>query len=404
MPADARPLVMHVVHSLEVGGTQRALLSLLSRFDPTRLRHAVVTLRDAGPLAAELPDDVACCALGAAGRSWSTALRLANIARRFRPAIIHARNTGTWSDALVAQGLNRKSRLVLGFHGLESTGPFGEKTRTIVRIARRCGAGFTSVSQSGQRKLTSELRIAPEKIATLPNGVHTTRFQPSTSPERSSARESLGIRNDAFVVGMAASLTEVKRIDLLLLALQNFRLSGIRALIVGDGPLRERLQQQAVESGVAGRVTFAGAQSDVRPFLSALDVLVSCSDSEEMSNSILEATACGLPVIATDVGDSALMLADAGIVVPKGDAQAIRSAIERLHDHPSERRSLGTAARKRATAFSIERTVTAYEEYYESLAATTTFAGRCQPNQTASSVRSSLWGAAPTNPVTALRT
>ena len=97
------PLVMHLVHSLEGGGTERVLVALLRGFDHRTMRHTVVTQRSAGSLAVQLPDRVGCIALGTRGRSWSAGLRIARACRRLRPAILHARNVNTWADAMLAR-------------------------------------------------------------------------------------------------------------------------------------------------------------------------------------------------------------------------------------------------------------------------------------------------------------
>ena len=408
MSADPRPLVVHVVNALDRGGTEGALLSLLPRFDGSRHGHAVVTLRGGGPLAAELPSDVACWAIGAKGRSRAAALRLAGVARRWRPAIIHARNTNTWADALVAGVLNPRSKVILGFHGLDHAGGFPGGTRRLARWAVRLGAAFASVSESGRSRLVEELGVPSARIALLPNGVDAARFRTPTVQESAAARRALGVQSGEFVVGMVGSLTAVKRVDLMIEALRRLAPGShrVRGIVVGEGSLRSELQDLTLRAGLRDRVHFAGSQADVRPYLWALEVLVSGSDSEEMSNAILEALACGIPIVATNVGDSALMIGEprAGIVAPKGDAAAISAAILRLACDPSERARLGRNARLRAAGCSLARTAAAYDEFYRSLLGAQWRAAAYQPNHTANMVMSSLCGAGPTNTATCLRT
>jgi len=447
MPSDPRPLVMHVINALEGGGTEGALVSLLHRLDRSRFRHGVVTLRSGGRLATELPSDVACWAIGAQGRDRASALRLGQIARRWRPAVIHARNTGTWTDALVAGLLHPRAKVILGFHGLDHTGPFPRAVRRAARWAVRLGADFTSVSESGRRRLVEELAVPETRITVLPNGVDVDRLTPPSPREREAARHALGVRDGDFVVGAVGSLTAVKRVDVLIeaLRLEHSRFlcseprasaradlrrkttvplrserhtktglapiapqpSRVRAVLVGDGPLRSELRNQAAQAGLGDRVVFAGAQADVRACLWAFDALLSCSDSEEMSNAILEGMACGVPVVATDVGDSALMIGGAdpaGIIVPKGDAGAMADAIAQLAGAPSQRASLGRNARVRTNHYTITQATAAYDEFYSQVRPGAAPAATRHPNQTASMVMSSLCGAAPTNATTCLRT
>lgn len=407
MTPDSRPLVLHVLDSLAGGGTQRALVSLLPRFDRGHFRHAVVTLRCAGRWAKELPDDVGCQALGIFGRDRLAGLRLGSVVRRWRPAILHARNTGTWVDTLVASLFRRQARMVLGFHGLDHGGPMDERTKLVARWALRRGAAFAAVSHSGTIRLVEELGIPSTRTATLLNGVDLDRFQPASQVERDAAKRALGLNQNAFVVGWVGSLTPVKRPDLLVEALQLARDTSttMHAVVVGDGPGLREVRNQIDQADLGERVQLVGAKDDVRPYLAAFDCLVSSSDSEEMSNAVLEALACGVPVVGTDVGDTRTMVRDAegGVIVERGNSAAIAKALIHLSHYAGLCAGLAAGARRRAQNLSLDASVQGYEQFYSSL-----WEGRratpVQPSQTPSMVMSSLCGAAPTNAVTCLRT
>ncbi len=365
------PLVVHVVHSLEGGGTERFLLSLLRAFDHHTMRHVVVTLRDAGSLAAQLPDEVACIALGAVGRSRTSGFHLARVCARLRPSLIHARNTCTWSDAVMACMLVPGAKLVLGFHGLQSGGDFSRRDRYAVRIARALGASFTSVSELGQRQMARQLRLPLQRIAHLPNGIDPGRFDAHATQTRHLVRESLGYLPHERVIGIVGSLTAVKGHDLLLTAFANTArtIPAIRLLVVGDGPLRGALEATARELSIHDRVHFSGWRDDVPALLGAMDTYVCASRSEGMSNALLEAMACGLPVIATSVGDHPTMIRDGidGLMVPPNDAQSLTSAIILILETPELAHRLGAAARSRAGSFDLQRSVAAYQQFYRSL-------------------------------------
>ncbi len=367
------PLIVHVVHSLAGGGTERTLVSLLHAFDAHRLRHAVVTLRMAGQLAAKLPDHVACRAVAANGRSRSVGIALASVMREWGAAVVHARNTGCWFDATVASILTPGTQLVLGFHGLETTEPLSRRHRWVARAARLCGARFTSVSQTGGHQLRTWAQIPQDRIDVLVNGIDLDRFTLIDSQARRQIRDSLGLHADTLVVGTVGSLTPIKRQGVLIEACAHVLkdLSNIHLLIVGNGPLRTSLVDQARRAGIADRVHFTGWREDVPALLSCVDVYVCSSAAEGMSNALLEALAAGLPIIATNVGDNPFLVRDQieGRIVPANDPLALGKVLRQFATAPGLRDRYAEAAKARAADFRFDRTVQAYETYYEALAA-----------------------------------
>ena len=373
MNFDKRPVIIHVVHSLTGGGTERTLVALLRAFDPSRFRHVVVTLRGAGSLSVGLPDHVACRSMGARGRSLVTGVALGSWTRRWRTAVIHARNTGCWHDATIARLLTPRAKLVLGFHGLETAQPFNRRQRGCARRALRIGARFTSVSESGRRQLRMEAHIPAERITLLRNGVDRHRFQKLDDAARRRMRAGLHLPETAFVVGTVGSLTPVKQHALLIrgLAYIASSLPNVHLLLVGDGPLRVSLSEQARVQGVLDRVCFTGQREDVPSLLACMDAYVCCSASEGMNNSLLEAMAAGLPIVATDVGDNAALVRQGieGLVVDSSRPEAIGEALRILTSDPAVCRRFAVAALARASDYDFDDTVRAYETYYQQLIA-----------------------------------
>ncbi len=362
------PTVVHVVHSLLGGGTERSLIALLGDFDPHSFRHLVVTLRGPGELAGTLPAQVACRPLGTVGRSYSVGMRLGRILRRVRADVIHARNTGCWSDTLIAGLMNPGVQVVLGFHGLDHAGAFPRRSRWVARCAERLGADFAAATHSGRLRLIEGCRVSPERIQILPTGVDVGRFGAREDVAKPAARKYFGFNSDAIVVGTVAGLTPVKRHDILIdafapLARMEPRL---RLLMVGEGLLRNDLERRVAEQQVAGQVVFAGRREDVPAILPAIDIYVCSSDSEELSNSMLEAAACGIPVMTTNVGDHGIVIRDGveGLVIAPNDTKALRQALQFLVSHPAERSRFGDAARRRAVDFDIGDARVRYAEFY----------------------------------------
>lgn len=378
MNTNLRRTILHVIHSLEGGGTEQVLLALLQSMDPIRFGQMVVTLRVAGSLAAHLPDHVACRALDIRRTSHTAGLAIGAVVRRRGATLIHARNTGCWADAVVAKLCAPRSRLVLSFHGLESDRPFDLKIRQVIRVGLWANARFTTVSHSGKRQLAADGKVPEKRIHVLFNGVDIRRFRPPDPSLRRRVRDALGIPHDCFVLGSVGSLTPVKDHRMLMQALGRLAapFPQLRLLIVGDGPLRQALERQAFREGVAPRVTLTGRREDIPEMLGAMDAYACSSRSEGMNNSLLEAMACGLPVVATDVGDNARLVCGrigptvpdpAGTVVPANTPSQFADAVAGLLNHPGVAPRFAAAARHRAANFDEGSMLAGYEAFYENV-------------------------------------
>ena len=372
MPSDNRTTILHLLNSLDAGGTERVLTEFLRAAGSNRLRHLVVTLRRAGSLAERLPPDVACHALDVAGKSLTSWMKLARVARRHKADVIHARGTGGWMDAILASRACPGTRLVLGFHGFETPTAWTLRKRMVARLGSLAGARFVSVSRSGVTQLMTECGVSATRGDWRPNGVCRERFAPRAEADVAATRARFGLPPNAVVVGTVASLTPIKRLDVLIraAAILSAGIDRLHLLIVGDGPLRTDLLDLARSVGIGDHVHFAGWQADIADLLQAIDVYVCSSDSEGMSNALLEAMAAARPIVATDVGDNAILLDQgrAGYLIPPASPEKLAAAISELLSRPKNRDELAQAALRQAQGFDFRRTVQAHERYYAALA------------------------------------
>jgi glycosyltransferase involved in cell wall biosynthesis len=157
-----------------------------------------------------------------------------------------------------------------------------------------------------------------------------------------------------------ARLVEAKGIDILIRAVSQVRSRGVscKCIILGDGPLSVQLQQQANSEGLREHVIFEGFQENVRPYLQAGSAFILTSYLEGLPISALEAMACGLPCIVTDVGGNAEAVKDqvTGVVVPPGSAEAAADAILYLATNPGKRAEMAGNAREEVIrSFDIEK-------------------------------------------------
>jgi glycosyltransferase involved in cell wall biosynthesis len=214
------------------------------------------------------------------------------------------------------------------------------------------------VSDALRHSLLKDFGFPAGKVKTIRNGVSVSEFVPAED-RRSEVRERLRCSQDEFVLVCIARLSEQKRIDILLQALARVLREGVRCkcIIVGDGPLKNQLIEQARSIGLSGHVFFEGFHEDVRPYLQAGSAFILTSDREGLPLSILEAMASGLPSIVTEVGGNAELITNRvdGLIVPRESVNATAEAISYLANHSEERAQMAKMARAKACeAFDIE--------------------------------------------------
>ena len=254
-------------------------------------------------------------------------------------------------------------------------GPLPEKTKgwsipNLVRRVKRLrrlqslrvsGVFYTRticVCDAVRDALVKDYRFPPKSTITIHNGVRI-----SGSEQRGNGgwalRIRLGVSSEEFLLVCAARLSEQKGVDLLLRAIAQVLAEGVRCkcVIVGDGPLRKSLLEQALKLGLTGHVFFEGFQQDVESYLQAADAFVLTSHKEGLPLSVLEAMACGLPCIVTNVGGNAEAITDKvhGLVVPSQSVNQAAKAISFMATHPRERAEMSRMARARVREeFDIE--------------------------------------------------
>jgi glycosyltransferase involved in cell wall biosynthesis len=215
-----------------------------------------------------------------------------------------------------------------------------------------------------ERVATGAWRQPAERVRYLPNGVDLRRFVPRPEP-------GAGAVHAGVVIGNVATFRAVKNQAMLVRALASMRERTARLLLVGDGPDRAACEALAGELGVAERVTFAGTAEDTAEVYGGMDVFALSSRTEQMPLVVLEAMACGLPVVATDVGDVREMVAEPNreLVVGRDDVAGMAAALDRLVGDGALRAELGAANRRRCEEqFEAGACLGRYAELYERVA------------------------------------
>jgi glycosyltransferase involved in cell wall biosynthesis len=226
-----------------------------------------------------------------------------------------------------------------------------------------------AVSRDLERWLVHTVGIPAAKVQTIHNGVDTERF---TDEGRGAGRAALGVADDTLVIGTVGRLDPVKDQIGLLDAFAALPSSDRAVLVVvGDGPCRAALKARAARPDLASRVRFLGERGDVATLLPGFDVFALSSISEGISNTLLEAMACGLPVVATRTGGNPELVVPGvtGALVPVSDCRALARALATYGEDAHLRALHGKAGRERAVEhFSLGEMTCRHRDLYATLA------------------------------------
>lgn len=374
---DSRPLVAHVVYRFDVGGLENGVVNLINRMPAERFRHAVIAMTEVSDFRQRVQrPDVQFHALHKPpGQGLRIAPAMVRLLRELRPAVVHTRNLGALEMALPAAWAGVPVR-VHGEHGWDSNDPDGlsRKCRFVRRLYRPFVHRYVALSRHLQRYLVDAVGVPANRVVQLYNGVDTQRFRPA--PRRTPIEGSPFNDPALWLVGTVGRLQAIK--DQVLLARAFVRAlerapqarDRLRLVIAGEGALRASVEQVLREAGVESLAWLAGARDDVPDVLRGLDAFVLPSRAEGISNTILEAMATGLPIVATAVGGNVELLEHGvtGTLVPSGHVDAMATALLEDLAQPQLARQRGEAARSAVQRrFSLDSMVAAYGDLYERL-------------------------------------
>jgi len=349
--------VVFLVGSLGIGGAERQAIAIAGELKRMGNRVAIISLAD-GPLRQMVVlEGVELHVVGRTfGFSPAAVNPLARLLRTISPDVVYAFLEVQWLLALAAVRINSRHRsprpkVVFGLRtGSYRKPTAGVRQRTVHELACR-GAAHADLlianSSSGLEDFRSRCHGSPPGVV-IPNGIDVSTLAPA--PHAGAAlRASWGIASDALVIGHVGRLSEVKDHETLIDSFALLAATDIdaRLVCVGEGTetRRQSLVQRAETNGIADRVRFTGARSDLAAVYSAFDVLALSSVREGFANVIAEAMACGVPAVVTDTGASREIVGEFGEVVPVGNAHEFATAVHRLLSRRSP--ALALACRQR---------------------------------------------------------
>ena len=377
--------ILHIVHSLQVGGLENGLVNLLNRLDPERFNQTVCCLTSAGTFATRIePREVSIIELHQSpGKFRFPVMSLAKIIRRLSPDIVHTRGWPT-VDAVFAGALAGVPHIIHGEHGREHSDIEGSnwKRNQVRRVVGRLVDRYVVVCDFFSPWLVKSCGVNSAKIRYIPNGVDTERFTPdfgsmsSSSPEAVSAkcrlRDDLGLSSNALIMGSVGRLDPVKDFPTLLKAIAKITGAGddVRLVIVGDGPIRDTLISFAKDLGIQSQVLWLGDRRDIASLLRCFDLFVQTSIFEGMSNTLLEAMASGLPLIATETGGNPELVQPGvnGTLVKVGGVDGLATVLKTYISDKELRTNQGHMSRSMAQSrFDLSIMAERYSQLYDGL-------------------------------------
>ena len=364
------PRVMFFCPTLGEGGADRVVLTLLRRLDRARVAPSLALVRRAGALVGDVPADVPTFELGSR-RLLVAAPDLARLIRRERPDVVFSTHGGSNIIAALAHALARsRARLVLSERSALVRGDRGRARRALElpakRVTYRRADLVTAVSRGVARELAARLGLPAARVRVV--------YNPAVDEELA-ARAAEPVDHPWLRPGAAAPvpvivavgrLVEIKDYPTLLDAFARIRAARpARLIVLGDGPLRGALEARVRAAGLAGDVALHGFDKNPFKYIARARLLLHASRAEGLPGALIQAMACGTPVVATDCDFGPREVIERpghdGFLVPVGDAAALAErALALLADDDLARR-IAETARAGAQRFTVAAALAHYQ-------------------------------------------
>ncbi|WP_299084203.1 TIGR03088 family PEP-CTERM/XrtA system glycosyltransferase [uncultured Paraglaciecola sp.] len=371
--------IAHVLFRFDTGGLENGVVNLINRLGEKGYQHSIITLKGHCPeFAARITTaNVQFFDLAKQdGNDWRMFLRLNKLLKTLKPNILHTRNLTSLECQFIGWWRGIKGR-VHGEHGwdVNDLGGCNPKFQKLRRLFRPFIHHYIALSTEARDYLQQKIKVAQHKITHICNGVDTDKFSaqqslPDGLPEHFKQQDNL-------IFGTVGRLADVKNQPFLLEAFIQLQQAHpdqaqrLKLLIVGEGVLRQKLESRIAQANIQQHVFLAGNQQNVAQWMDAMDVFVLPSLAEGISNTILEAMASGLPVIATKVGGNPDLIMPElakSHLVPTDNVQKLTNAMAQYALDNDKLAENSVKVQKHCQKnFSIDTMVASYHQLYQQL-------------------------------------
>jgi glycosyltransferase involved in cell wall biosynthesis len=363
--------IFQVVHSLDVGGTERVVIDIVKNLEKQGFEFGVVCLDKMGVWGEKLKKDGYKIWSVSRKPGWDikTILGIIKIFNSEKPDIIHCHQyTPYFYGAIAAFFAKKRPKIIFTEHGRHQ--PDKRRWKRVLfnkLFLSHITDIFTGVSNFSKNCLIRYEGFKSEKIKVIYNGLDLSKY--NTSFKKKDARQKAGINLDAIIIGHIGRLFHEKDQKTLIFAFQKIyqKRQDVALVIAGDGPLRKELGELVRNLVLKNVVCFLGTRNDVDILLKAFDVFVLSSITEATSVTVIEAMASGCPIVATDVGGNREVIGDNGILVESRNPEQLAQAIISTLDRVQENNIPFQTAKGTLDKFSLETMLKEYSGIYGSL-------------------------------------
>ena len=360
----ARPGLLFIVNSLEVGGAEKQVVTLLNHLDSSHFRLHLAYLKPRDRLLPQLDtgklDTLTCCNV-TRGVEPRAVRQLADLIRAHRiDAVICTNMYSMLYGYLACSRIRPRPKLATVFH-TTLLRTYKEKAQMLLyrHLFRRSDLLIYVSENQRDRWRDWGLRAAADAV--VQNGIDVDYFSTARTPRLENFRASLGLTEADYVIGLCSGLRPEKAHGDLLHAIARLRERGIaaKALLIGEGPERLRIESLILELGLSEHVVITGLQEDVRPYIACCDVMTLVSHTETFSLAALESMALGKPLVMSDIGGASeqVVHGQTGLLFEPHDIAALTEQLTTLGS-AALRARMGAAAERRVRELYSLRTMT----------------------------------------------
>lgn len=362
--------ILFFITELSTGGAQTVLLHLISHLDRRHFEPTVVCLyNDDGVPAQQIKAmGIPVIGLGMTYKWRLDALyRLYMVFRHTQPTILH---TWMFHANLLGRVIGRLAGIPIIITSRHSVRIGGKWREHLKGWTVKLDDKIIAVCEMARQLEIENAHAPPEKVVVIYNSIDWRKFADTNPLARNSIRQALNISPNAPLIGAVGRLTPAKGFDILLQSFVKIhhQIPDARLLLVGDGALRQLLETLTRQVNLTDSVIFTGTRNDIPHILKALDIFILSSLWEGLPNTILEAMAASVPVIATTVGGVPEVIThqENGWLIPPNNVTALTDAVIYLLQNPSERHRLGANGQKRVknsfdAEFTAQKTINLYQ-------------------------------------------